>query len=318
MNTVPDAVQEIRSFNRDYTRLIGALDYEHRLGTPYSLPEARVLYELARRELTPVTELRRELDMDPGQLSRLLTRAEAAGLIERERDPADSRRQLIRLTNSGSDAAELLDTRSRETIGALVEKLSGADRDRLLAALRTTGALLGCRPRPTEFRLRPPGPGELGWVVQRHGALYAAEYGWGREFETLVAGVIADYARAHDPAREAGWIAEADGEPVGCVFCVDEGCGEDGVRTARLRLLLVEPHARGLGIGAALVRECVRFARDAGYWRVVLWTNDVLTSARRRYENVGFRLTGSRRHTTFGRPETGQDWRLDLDPANPG
>ncbi|MDT0344632.1 bifunctional helix-turn-helix transcriptional regulator/GNAT family N-acetyltransferase [Streptomyces litchfieldiae] len=304
-----EIVARLRAFNRDYTRLIGALDYEHRLGTPHSLPEARVLYELARRERTPVTTLRQDLDMDPGQLSRLLTRAEQAGLVRRERDPDDSRRQLVRPTGAGRAAADLLDTRSTAATAALVEKLSPAERAHLDAALRTVSRLLGLTARPETFRLRAPGPGDLGWVIQRHGALYTAEYGWNAAFEALVAEVVARYAADHDPAREGAWIAEHDGEPVGSVFCVAEP-GDPG--TARLRLLLVEPHARGLGAGRALVARCVDFARETGHRRLVLWTNDVLTSARRIYEAAGFVLTRTRPHEMFGRPETGQEWELDL------
>ncbi|WP_049571126.1 bifunctional helix-turn-helix transcriptional regulator/GNAT family N-acetyltransferase [Streptomyces sp. SBT349] len=304
-----ETVARVREFNRDYTRLIGALDYEHRLGTPHSLPEARVLYELALAERTPVARLRRDLDMDPGQLSRLLARAEGEGLVSRERDPADSRRQLVRLTGAGREAAALLDTRSAAAIGALVETLSEGDRARLIAALTTVERLLGRSPTPAAFRLRPPGPGDLGWVIQRHGALYPAEYGWNDAFEALVADVVARYARHHDPAREVVWIAEHDGAPVGSVFCVAE---EDAPKTARLRLLLVEPHARGLGIGRALVTACVRFAEEAGYREMVLWTNDVLTSARRLYQEAGFTLESSAPHTLFGREETGQTWRLTL------
>ncbi|RKN12182.1 helix-turn-helix domain-containing GNAT family N-acetyltransferase [Streptomyces radicis] len=308
---VGETVARVREFNRDYTRLIGALDYEHRLGTPHSLPEARVLYELARGESTPVGALRRRLDMDPGQLSRLLARAERAGLVSRERDPDDSRRQLVRLTGEGRGAADLLETRSAAAVGALVERLSPAERARLTAALTTVERLLDRAPgpRPASFTLREPGPGELGWVIQRHGVLYPAEYGWNDAFEVLVAEVVARYARAHDPARERAWIAEHEGEPVGSVFCV-----ADSPDTARLRLLLVEPGARGLGIGRALVAECVRFAREAGYVRMVLWTNAVLTGARRLYEAEGFGLASGERHRMFGPEETGEEWVLSLTP----
>ncbi len=318
-----EVIARIREFNRDYTRLIGALDYGRRLDTPYSLPQARVLYELARRDQTPLYELRRELEMDPGQLSRLLGRAEEEGLVVRERDPADSRRQLIRLTGTGRKAAATLDARAEEAVGALVRPLSAPERERLLVALRTVSRLLGpgtpgapgglggpaARPG---FRLRPPAPGELGWVIARHGALYTAEYGWNDAFEALVADIVARYARQRDPAREAAWIAELDGEPAGCVFVVDEAAEHDvEVPTARLRLLLVEPHARGLGMGRALVEECLGFARQAGYRRMVLWTNDVLTSARRIYQTCGFALVSSTPHTLFGRQENGQEWALD-------
>ena len=304
-----ELVGSLREFSREYTRLIGALDYRHRLGTPHSLPEARVLYELAAGRRVPVAALRERLDMDAGQLSRLLTNAERKGLIGRERDPADSRRQLVGLSGAGREAARLLDRRADETTGALVRDLSPAERERLRSALRVVALLLGLRGRPTGHLLRSPGPGELGWVIQRHGALYTAEYGWNAAFEALVAEVVAAFARDHDPQREAAWIAEWDGEPVGSVFCVAEPGQPD---TARLRLLLVEPHARGLGIGAALVDRCLAFARETGHRRMVLWTNASLTSAHRLYQAAGFTVTHSAPHTLFGPEETGQTWSLDL------
>ncbi|RMI41651.1 bifunctional helix-turn-helix transcriptional regulator/GNAT family N-acetyltransferase [Streptomyces triticirhizae] len=304
-----ELVRSLREFSREYTRLIGALDYRHRLGTPHSLPEARVLYELAAGRRVPVAALRERLDMDAGQLSRLLSRAEARGLVGRESDPADSRRQLVGLSGAGREAARLLDRRAREATGALVRDLSAAERERLGAALRVVTLLLGLRRRPTGHLLRPPEPGELGWVIQRHGALYTAEYGWNAAFEALVADVVATFAREHDAAREAAWIAEWDGEPVGSILCVAE---PDDAETARLRLLLVEPHARGLGIGGALVARCLDFARGVGYRRMVLWTNECLASARRLYQAAGFTLTDSAPHTLFGPRETGQTWSLDL------
>ena len=307
-------VRRLREFSRGFTRVIGALDYGHRLGTPFSLPEARVLYELSRGRWTRVAELRRELDMDAGQLSRLLARIEMAGLIRRERDAEDSRRQLVTLSPEGRKAAALLDDRSTRAVGELVGGLSPAERRRLLGTLSTASRLLGIpTDRGADFRLRAPEPGEFGWVIQRHGALYAAEYGWNTAFEALVAKVVAEFAAGHDPAREAAWIAEWEGEPVGSVFCVDEKAERSGgVPTARLRLLLVEPHARGLGIGRALVDECLRFARAAGYRRMVLWTNDVLASARRIYQAAGFTLVATRPHRDFGPEERGQDWELPL------
>lgn len=302
-----DAVAALRAFNREYTRLIGALDYAHRLSTPHSLPEARVLYELARREQTTATALRQELEMDPGQLSRVLSGLADADLVTRERDLQDTRRQVVRLTAAGSEAAALLDARSREAVGALLADLSPVELDRLLAAVRTVGRLLGGRPRTGSFTLRPPAPGDLGWILERHGALYAREFGWNERFEALVAEVVAEFAKGTDRSRAAGWIAEVGGERGGSVLCMDDG---DGV--ARLRLLLVEPELRGLGIGAALVDRCVEFARTAGYRRLVLWTNDTLTAARRIYERTGFRLTASRPHSMFGPPMHGQDWAMDL------
>ncbi|GAB2897494.1 GNAT family N-acetyltransferase [Streptomyces mayteni] len=308
-----EVVRRIREFNRDYVKLVGAYDYAHRLGTPHSLPEARVIWELAGREHTRVTDLRRAVDMDAGQLSRLLTQAEATGLVERQRDPADSRRQLIRLTPAGRDAVALLDTRSNSVIGEQIHRLTTAERERLLAALDTVARLLGLdhgRPAEPGFLLRPPRTGEFGWVVQRHAVRYAEGYGWHTGFEALVARAVGRFAAEHDPARESCWIAEHAGEPVGSVFCVDEGDTVAGLPAARLRLLLVEPAARGLGIGGALVAEAVRFAREAGHHGMVLWTNDVLTSARRIYRAAGFTLVATTPHTRFGPPANGEDWEL--------
>ncbi|TDC20550.1 GNAT family N-acetyltransferase [Streptomyces sp. 8K308] len=308
-----DAVRRIREFNRDYVRLVGAYDYARRTGTPYSLPEARLIYELAGGERTRTTELRRALDMDAGQLSRLLAQTEAAGLLVRERDPADSRRQLISLTAAGREAAALLDARSSEVIGEQIAKLPSADRERLLVALDTVARLLdlGHRAPPeTGFRLRPPKTGELGWVVERHAVRYAEAYGFGPAFEALIADCVARFAAAPDQGRQACWIAERAGEPVGSVFCVDEGDTLDGRPAARLRLLLVEPAARGLGIGQALVREAVNFARAGGYHGMVLWTNEVLTSARRIYRSLGFTMVAGTPHTKFGVPANGEDWEL--------
>ena len=299
-------VAAVREFNRFYTGVIGLLR-EGLLGTPYSLTEARVLFELARDDAVEAAHLRRWLDIDAGYLSRLLARFEADGLVSRTRSPADGRRQVIGLTGPGRAVQADLDARSAGQIRALLAGLTPDGRRRLTAAMASIREIIGPAPPPAAFVLRPPVPGDLGWVVQRHGALYAAEYGWDASFEALVARIVADYAARDDRRRESAWIAELGGEPAGCVFCMRKTD-----TTAQLRLLLVEPRARGLGVGGRLVAECVSFARRAGYREMVLWTNDVLHAARRIYQRAGFRLAGSEPHHSFGHDLVGQDWRLPL------
>ncbi|MFH8927256.1 GNAT family N-acetyltransferase [Streptomyces pristinaespiralis] len=303
-------IQEIRAFNRFYTNLIGALDYGKHLYTPYTLTESRVLYELAHSARTDAADLRGELSIDAGYLSRLLAKFERDGLVARAPSERDPRRQRITLTDRGRKAAALLDERSRQAVGALVADVPERDRDRLADALGTVRELLS-QARPgsaAEPVLRGPGPGDLGWIVQRHGALYAAEYGWDAGFEGLVARIVADFAQEHDPRLERVWIAEMDGRPVGSVMCVRD----DAPDTARLRLLLVEPEARGHGLGDRLVGTAVDFARDAGYRDMVLWTNDVLTAARRIYQRAGFTLVAEKPHRSYGADLVGQDWRLSF------
>jgi DNA-binding MarR family transcriptional regulator/GNAT superfamily N-acetyltransferase len=285
--TAVDGVTEVRAFNRFFTRRIGAVS-DHFLETPHSLPEARVLYELGLRPVTEVAELKRELAIDAGQLSRLLARMDADGLIGRERSESDGRRQRVRLTEAGAAARAVLDERSKTENGRLLDGLDPADQSRLLDAMQTVRELLGDEPSaPPVVVLRPAEPGDLGWIVERHGALYAAEYGWGPRFEAMVARIVADFGDAHDPAREALWIAEAAGRRVGSIMCVDAG-----EEVAQLRLLLVEPSARGLGVGSTLVERCLDFARQAGYARITLMTNSVLLAARRIYAREGFELVG--------------------------
>lgn len=300
-------VEAVRSFNRFYTSLIGAVDYAGRLGTPYSLTEARVLYELGRADVLQVPYLREAIRAEAAHLSRVLTRLEEVGLIAREQHPTDRRVHRVRLTEAGREAAALLDERADEAVADLVGRIGEGQRHRLAEALHTVEDVL-TRPRMGTIVLRGPNPGDLGWVIQRNAAVYAGEFGFNAEYEALVARIVADFAAEHDPDREAAWIAEYDGEPVGCVFCVrDEAEG-----TARLRLLLVEPTARGHGIGRRLVEQCVRFARQAGYRELVLWTNDVLVAARRIYQRAGFELVAEKPHHSFGRDLVGQDWRLKL------
>ncbi|MFK4064766.1 GNAT family N-acetyltransferase [Streptomyces sp. NPDC029674] len=308
-------IHEMRAFNRFYTNLIGALDYSRHLYVPYTLTESRVLYELAHSARTDAADLRAELSLDAGYLSRLLAKFERDGLVERAPSAADPRRQRITLTARGRDAAELLDERSREAVGSLLSEVPAADRHRLAAAMRTVREILGGgrgrlrrRGRREDVLLREPGPGDLGWIVQRNAAVYAAEFGWNTEYEGLVARIVADFAEDHDPHLERVWIAELDGRPVGCVMCVRD----DAPGTARLRLLLVEPDARGLGIGDQLVTACIEFARGVGYRELTLWTNDVLASARGIYLRHGFALVAEKPHRSFGVDLVGQDWRLPL------
>ncbi|MGK3938047.1 DNA-binding MarR family transcriptional regulator [Streptomyces canus] len=307
-------VQEVRAFNRFYTNVIGALDYSRRLYAPYTLTESRVLYELAHSPRTDAADLRTELSLDAGYLSRILNKFERDGLIERTASREDPRRVRVTLTSRGRETAALLAERADESVGALLATVPLADRPRLTEAMHTVRTLLsdGRPPRRREdVVLREPGPGDLGWIVARNAALYAAEYGFNADYEALVARIVADFAEDHDPHLERVWIAELDGRPVGCVMCVRD----DAPATARLRLLLVEPEARGLGIGDRLVSAVVGFAREVGYRELVLWTNDVLAAARRLYQRHGFVLAAENPHRSFGRDLNGQDWRLDLTGA---
>jgi DNA-binding MarR family transcriptional regulator/GNAT superfamily N-acetyltransferase len=300
-------VAAVRRFSRFYTRLLGLLQ-EGYLASPFSLTQVRVLYELARREDPTAGELARDLGLDAGYLSRILGDFERRGLVERRRSKADGRQVLLRLSEHGWEAFTPLDRRSHDEVGALLDRLPESEQQRVVEAMGIIERLLGAQPEPrAPYILRPPLPGDLGWVVQRHGALYAREYGWDETFEALVAEIVAKFLRTYDPRRERCWIAEKDGTSVGAVFCVRRS-----PTVAQLRLLLVEPEARGLGIGRRLVDECIRFARAAGYRKMMLWTNDVLVSARRIYEAAGFRLVEEERHHSFGRDLVGQNWELKL------
>jgi len=305
------AVQEIREFNRFYTNLIGALDYSRHLHTPFTLTEARVLYELAHAPRTDAADLRVELSLDAGHLSRMLAKFEEGELVTRRPSEQDGRRQRIELTARGREAAGLLEERSEEAVGSLLSRIPPGDRSRLTEAMSTVREILRDDRRAAggpRVVLRAPRAGELGWVIERNAAVYAQEFGWNEEYETLVTRIVADYAAGRDPERESLWVAELDGERAGCVFCVRDTAPD----TARLRLLLVDPAARGHGIGRRLVEECVEFARGAGYSELVLWTNDVLADARRIYERVGFELVAENPHHSFGQALLGQDWRLVL------
>ena len=301
-----DGVATVRAFNRLYTNVIGVLRGSY-LGSAYSLTEARLLFELAQHDTSEVADLRVTVDIDPGYLSRILARFESDGLITRQRSAADGRRQVITLTGSGRDVVAGLDARSADQTRDMLDGLRDDERRRLLDAMHGITETLTRSPRSRGYLLRAPRPGDLGWVIQRNGAVYAEEFGWDESYEALVARIVADFAQNRDPEAEAAWIAEVDGMPAGCVFCVREDA-----TTARLRLLLVEPWARGLGIGGRLVDEVLRFARRAGYSRITLWTNDVLGDARRIYQRAGFTLDDESRHHAFGKDLTSQNWSRDL------
>jgi DNA-binding MarR family transcriptional regulator/GNAT superfamily N-acetyltransferase len=289
-----DAVAELRAFNRVYTRRLGMLG-EGLHGTRHALPEARVLYELGQLEASEVRDLRTGLGMDAGFLSRVLGRLEASGLIERSASPTDTRAQVATLTDAGRTRFAELDASSVADNAALAETLGPTGVD----ALRTVRAAL----EPGELALRGPEPGDLGWMVERHGALYAAEHGWNWRSEVLAAKVLA----AYEPPRDRIWIATVGGVRAGNVMCVEQDAW-----TARLRMLLVEPHARGLGLGATLVDACIAHARERAYDRIVLWTNDVLAAARRLYDRRGFRLEDEAEHDDFGPRLVGQTLSLEL------
>ena len=306
--TDPD-VAAVRAFTRFYTRILDVLD-EGLLHTPYSLTEARLIYELAHQDQgMETTELRRALGIDPGYLSRVLARFATDGLVARERSPQDGRRQVVRLTAAGRKAFAVLDRRSVEQVAGLLEPLDRDQRRRLVGAMSTVQEILGEPTPPALVVLRPLESGDYGWVVQRHGLLYAREYDWDETFEGLVARIVAEFIeqRASHPGRAAAWIAEVDGQRSGCIFCTHKEAS-----TAQLRLLLVEPTARGAGIGGRLIDECIRFARRAGYQRMMLWTNDPLVDARRLYERAGFELVEEEKHHSFGHDMVGQVFALDL------
>src|SRR5215212_306864 len=303
-NAFDRRVEVVRRFHRLWTTRIAVLQEGH-LESPFSLTGVRVLFELAHREETSASELGEELGLDAGYLSRLLRGFEEDGLIHKRPSEADGRRSILRITERGRETFAPLDARSRGDVGAMLGSLSVADQERLVGAMRTLEGLLSEPEGP--YLLRPHASGDMGWVVQRHGILYAREYGWDERFEALVAEIVAQFIQKYDPRRERCWIAERDGENLGCVFLVKQW-----QEIAKLRLLLVEPHARGFGIGTRLVEECIRFARQAGYRKVTLWTNDVLHAARIIYQGVGFRLAHEDPHHSFGHDLVGQTWELEL------
>ena len=302
----PSQVATVREFSRFYTRRIGTLD-EGLLDTPWTLTEARVIFELAQAPSTDMAALRTTLAIDSGYLSRLLAKFDAAGLIARTASATDARRQALSLTAAGKRLYRTLGERSNRQVADLLAPLAGPAREALVGAMRTVMRTLDDQAEAPAAQLRGLRPGDLGWVAQRHGEVYAREYGWETSFEALVARIMADYVEQHRPGRENAWIAELDGRRAGCVLCVRK---DD--ETAQLRVLLVEAWARGHGLGGRLVDECVRFARDAGYRRLVLWTNDILVAARKIYLAAGFTLVGEERHHSFGKDLVGQYWELRL------
>ena len=302
----PSHVATVREFSRFYTRRLGTLD-EGLLDTPWTLTEARVVFELAQAPSTDMAALRTRLAIDSGYLSRLLAKFDAAGLIARSASATDARRQAVSLTAAGRKLVRTLVERSNRQVAQLLQPLPGPARESLVGAMRAVMRGLDDRPQPSVVELRGLRPGDAGWLVQRHGEIYAREYGLSVEFEALVARIMADYVDQHRPGRENAWIAEVDGQRAGCVLCVRK---DD--ETAQLRVLLVEAWARGHGLGARLVDECIRFARGSGYRRLVLWTNDVLVSARRIYLAAGFELVSEERHHSFGKDLVGQYWELRL------
>jgi DNA-binding MarR family transcriptional regulator/GNAT superfamily N-acetyltransferase len=304
-----EAVSSLRRFNRFYTRQLGLLD-ERLSRSPFSLTEARVLYELAYRTSPTAAEIARDLGLDPAQLSRILKTLRAQRLLASTPSTTHAKHQLLSLTPAGRAAFATLEEATVTEIGALLAPLSEPKRRRLIQAAEAIEETLGAPAAATapEFILRGPKVGDLGWVIHRQAALYAHEYDWDWTFEALVAEILGDFVRNFDAAREQAWLAERHGEIVGSIFLVR---GPDAA-TGKLRLLYVEPSARGFGIGAALVEACVARAREVGHRKLVLWTNDILLAARRLYEAAGFKLIGEEKHVSFGKELTGQTWALEL------
>lgn len=300
-------VAAVRRFNRFYTQQIGVLQ-EHLLRSEFSLTEVRVLYEIAHTPEITATSLARTLGIDGGYLSRIVQRFERRGLIRRIASTSDARQSHLVLTPKGSRTLAPLEAASDAEVSALLNKLSEGKQQQLLRAMQTIEQIIAPeKPQATAYVLRSHQPGDIGWVIHRHGALYAQEYNWNEEFEAHVAEIAAQFIRAFNPQKERCWIAERDGERVGCVFLV-----RDTDEVARLRLLLVEPYARGMGLGRRLVHEAIEFAKRSGYRRLVLWTNKGLDAARHLYEEAGFKLVRENPHHSYGHDLIGQDWELDL------
>ncbi len=301
-----ERVAAVRAFNRFYTARIGVLQAGWG-GSAFSLTEARVLYEIKTRAGATASDIARELDLDAGYLSRILRRFQRLDLIRRQTSTDDARQSFLSLTERGRKTFAPLDAHSQRQVGAMLGRLDAGEQGELLAALHTAETLLSERKAAPNVMLREPRPGDLGWIVARHAVLYGEEYGWGENFEGLCAQIVADFVNKFDPSCERCWIAELDGRNVGSVFLV-----KDSDRVARLRLLLVEPSARGLGIGKRLTDECIRFARACGYKKITLWTHGVLAAARHIYEQAGFRLTSSEAKRSFGKDVVSEHWDLVL------
>jgi DNA-binding MarR family transcriptional regulator/GNAT superfamily N-acetyltransferase len=309
--TIAAQVSAIRAFNRFYTRKIGVVDGI--ASSPFSLAEARVLYELAHREQPTATDIRKELGLDAGYISRILRDFERRKLVTRQQSKTDERQRILLLTAKGRRAFAPLDERSNRDVATMLEKLWPTARKRLVEALQTAYRLLSEKAASsTPYLLRQHEPGDMGWMVHRQAILYAEEYGWDGTYEALAAEIVAQFIRNYDAKRERCWIVERDGARVGAVF-VAKASNE----IAKLRLLHVEPEARGLGIGKRLVEECVRFARQAGYQKMTLWTQSILQTARHIYTEAGFQVVREEPHHNFGKDLTGETWELDLRTTGP-
>ena len=308
VDTVNYMIDEVRAFNRFYTRHIGVIS-ERLLDSPFSLAEMRVLYELAHREAPTATDLAGDLGLDAGYLSRILRRFEGRRYVTRTRSTDDRRHSALHLTARGRAAFAPLEQRTREAVGAMIHHLGDPEQRQLAAAMATIARLLDppSAERQLPYVLRAHRPGDMGWVIQRHGELYAREWGYTVEFEALVARICADFLDNFDPSGERCWIAERDGVPVGSAFVVRKSKS-----VAKLRMLIVDPSARGLGLGRRLVDECIRFARECGYRRITLWTQQNLTAARKIYQAAGFELVSREEHAMFGVPLVGETWELAL------
>ena len=301
-------IEAVRRFNRYYTRRIGVLQPDY-LGSPFPLPQARVLYELGQRGECTASELGADLDLDLGYLSRLLQGLRRQGLVQGEASKQDARRVHLSLTAKGRRAYQQLDARSREDVAGMLGTLAAPEQARLVDALQAAEKVLEKKSSANEksVTLRTHRPGDMGWVVQAHGRLYFEEYGWDERFEALVAGIASAFVKNFDEERERCWIAEMDGEPVGSVFVV-----KNSKTVAKLRLLIVEPRARDRGLGRRLVEECIGFARAKGYRKLVLWTQSNLAAARKIYAKTGFKRVKRQPHQEFGVRLVGEYWELKL------
>ncbi len=310
-NAAEERIAAVRAFNRFYTQQIGLLE-DGMLKSPYSLSEARVLYELGRHARSNATEIAAALNMDAGYLSRMVAKFVERDLVSKFPSPSDRRQSQLRLTAKGRRAFAHLDRGSHDIVARMLEGMSDSAQQRVVKAMGIIQGLLGGAPaEKSAYLIREHRPGDMGWVVARHAVLYNEEYGWSGAFEGLVAEIAAAFLKNYDHKRERCWIAEIDGEPVGSIFLV-----KDSEKIARVRLLLVEPRARGLGIGRRLVEECIRFARQCRYESITLWTHSILTAARAIYESAGFRLVDRKTHRDFGPEVTGETWDLKLQDGN--